>query len=78
MKEDRYCKTVPTMLSSMDVLESGELNKLKIDREYDLLNHFINYMNHCGTQKCSSYCLVIKIIIVLYNIINQKHVKGKF
>ena len=36
MKEDGYCKTVPTMLSSMDVLESGELKKLKINREYDL------------------------------------------
>ena len=38
MEEDGYCKTVPTMLSSMDVLESGELKKLKINREYDLLN----------------------------------------
>ena len=27
MEEDGYCKTDPTMLSSMDVLESGELKK---------------------------------------------------
>ena len=32
-------------------------------------------MNHCGTHKCSSYCLVMTIITVLYNIINHKHVK---
>ena len=75
MEEDGYCKTDPTMLSSMDVLESGELKKLKINREYDLLNRSINYYNHCGTHKCSSYCLVITIITVLYNIINHKHVK---
>ena len=31
-------------------------------------------MNHCGTHKCSSYCLVITIITVLYNLINYKHV----
>ena len=34
MEEDGYCKTVPTMLTSMDFLESGELKKLKINREY--------------------------------------------
>ena len=27
IEKDRYCKTVPTMLSSMNVLESGELKK---------------------------------------------------
>ena len=59
----------------MDVLESGELKKLKINREYDLLNRSINYKNHCGTHECSSYYLVITIITVLYNIINHKHVK---
>ena len=32
-------------------------------------------MNHCTTNKCSSYCLVITIITVLYNIINHRHVK---
>ena len=57
MEDDGYCKTVPTMLSSMDVLESGELKKLKINREYDLLNRSVNYYNHCDTHKCSSYCL---------------------
>ena len=61
-EEDGYCKTVPTMLTSMDVLESGELKKLKINRDYDLLIRSINYMNHCGTHKCSSYCRVITII----------------
>ena len=42
IEKDRYCKTVPTMLSSMNVLESGELKKLKINREYNLLNRSIN------------------------------------
>ena len=32
-------------------------------------------MNHCGIHKCSSYCLVMTIITVLYNIINHKDVK---
>ena len=53
-EEDGYCKTVPTILTFMDVLENGELKKLKINREYDFLNCSINYMNHCGAHKCSS------------------------
>ena len=43
MEEDKYCKTVPAILSSMDVLDSGELKKLKINREYDVLNYSVNY-----------------------------------
>ena len=50
-REDGYSKTVPTILTSIDVLESGEFNKMKIYREYDLLNRSINYMNRCGTHK---------------------------
>ena len=76
MEEDGYCKTVPTMLTSMDVLESGKLKKLKNNREYDLLNRSINYYNHCGNHKCSCYCLIITIIKVLYNIINHKHINN--
>ena len=64
MREDGYSKTVPTILTSIDVLESGEFNKMKIYREYDLLNRSINYMNRCGTHKQSSYCLVITIMKV--------------
>ena len=37
-------------LKSLDVTE---LKKLKINREDDLLNRDINYINHCGTHKCS-------------------------
>ena len=59
----------------MDVLESGELKKLKINREYDLLNRLINRKNQCNIHKCSTYCLVITIIKVLYYLINYKHVK---
>ena len=65
MEKDGYCKAVPKMLTSMDVLESAELKKLKINGKYDLLNRSINYMNHCCTHKCSSYYLVITIIKVL-------------
>ena len=75
MVDDGYCKAIPTMLTSMNVLKSSELKKMKINREYDLLNRSINYHNHCGTHKCRSYCLVITIITVLYNIINHKHVQ---
>ena len=46
-----------------------------MNREYDLLNRSINYMNHCGTHKCSTYCLVRTISIVLYNINKHKQVK---
>ena len=61
MEEDGYYKTVPIILISMDVLESGELKKIKINREDDFLNYSINYMNHCGT--CNSYYK----IVVQYN-----------
>ena len=74
-EEDGYCKTVPTMLTSMDVLESGELKKLKINRDYDLLIRSINYMNHCDTHKCSSFCLVITTMKVLYNVITHTHLE---
>ena len=63
------------MLSSIDVLESGELKKLKITRENDLLNRSINIMNHCGTHKCSSYCSVSSTMKVLFNKEKHKHVK---
>ena len=63
MKEDGYSKTVSTILTSMDVSESGKLKKLKINREYVLLNRFVNYMNDCGTHKCSSYYLKITTIL---------------
>ena len=75
MEKDGYCKNVPKMLTSMDILESGKLKNLEITREYDLLNRSINYMNHCSTHKCSNYCLVITIITVLYNMISHKHIK---
>ena len=75
MEEDGYCNTVPTMLSSTDVLESEELKKLKITRENDLLNRSINIMNHCGTNKCSSYCSVSSTMKVLFNKEKHKHVK---
>ena len=32
MEEDRYCKIIPTMLSSINILEIDELNKLKTNR----------------------------------------------
>ena len=40
-----------------------------------MLNRSINYITYDGTHKCSSYCLVITIIKVLYNTIKHKHVK---
>ena len=74
-EEDVYSKTVPTKLTYMDDLESGELKKLNIIREYGILNRSINIMNHCGTHKLSSHCRVINIMKVLYNIVKHKHVK---
>ena len=29
MEEGGYCKTIPTMLTSMDVLDSGELKQIE-------------------------------------------------
>ena len=75
MEEDGYCKTVPTILISVDVLQSGELKRLKINRECDLVNSSINYMNHCDIHNCSCNCLLIPIIKVLYNRIKHKHIK---
>ena len=42
IEEDKFCKNVPRMLSSIDVLESVELEKLNIGRECDLFNRSIN------------------------------------
>ena len=75
IEEYGYSKTLPTILTSIDVLESGELKKLKINREYNSLNRLINIMNHCGTHNYSSYCPVITIMKVLHNIYKYKHVK---
>ena len=74
MEEDGYCRTISTMLSSVDVLKSGELKKLKINREYDFLIRSINYMNYCGTHKCSSHCTMPSIIEVLYNKETQQYI----
>ena len=54
MEEDEYPSTSDLMLSSINVLDSAELKKLKINREDNLLNRAINYINHCGTHKCST------------------------
>ena len=51
MEENCYSKTVPIMLTSMDLLESCEFEKLKIYRECNLLNRSIIYTNRCGTHK---------------------------
>ena len=32
-------------------------------------------MNHCGTHKCSSYCLKMSIMKELYNLIKHEQVK---
>ncbi len=56
--EDGYRKTSAQMITSKDVLESEELKKLKVTREDDLLNRRVNMTNHCGTHKCSDYCLI--------------------
>ena len=59
------------MLSSKNVLDSAELKKLKINRKDNLLNRAINYINHCGTHKCSKYCHLVALRNVIYN--NKKH-----
>ena len=45
-------------LKSLDVTE---LKKLKINREDDLLNRDINYINNCGTHKSSKYCHLVSL-----------------
>ena len=67
MKEDGYPSTSDIMLSSINVLDSAELKKLKINREDDLLNRAINYINHCGTHKFSKYCHLVSLRNIIYN-----------
>ena len=73
MEEDGYPSTSKSMLSSTNVLNTAELKKLKINREDDLLNRAIHYINHCGTHKCSKYCHVISFKNVKYNQKKHKH-----
>ena len=73
MEEDGYPSTSKSMLSSTNVLNTDELKKLKINREDDLLNRAINYINYCGTHKCSKYCHVISFKNVKYNQKKHKH-----
>jgi hypothetical protein len=56
--EDGYRKTSPDMMKTEDVMNIKELKKTKVQRENDLLNRRVNISNHCGTHKCSDYCLV--------------------
>ena len=75
MEEDGYPSTSDHMLSSINVLDSAELKKLKINREENLLNRAINYINHCGTHKCSKYCHLVALRNVKYNKNKHKDVK---
>ena len=59
MDEDGYPSTSDLMLLSINVLDSAKLKKLKINRKDNLLNRAINYINHCGTCKCSKYCHLV-------------------
>ena len=67
MQEDGYSSILNLMMSSINVLDSAELKKLKINREYNLSNRAINYINHCGTHKCSKYCHLVALKNVIYN-----------
>ena len=71
MEEDEYLSTSDPMLSSINFLDSAELKKLKINREDNSLNRAINYINHCGTHKCSKYCHLVSLRNVIYN--KNKH-----
>ena len=51
------------------------MKNLKINREDDLYNRAINYMNHCGTHKYSKYCHLVSLRNVIYN--KNKHKKVK-
>ena len=75
MLKDGYPPTSKDMLSSLNVLKISELKKIKSSREEDLLNRSINYLNHCGTHKCSNYCHVISSRTVKYNKDKHKHIK---
>ena len=66
IEQDGYSKTVPTMLTSMNVLESSELKKLKIYRKYYVSNGLFNIIYHCDTHKCSSHYLIITNLKVLH------------
>ena len=75
MEEDGYSSTSDLTLSSINVLDSAELKKLKINREDELLNRAINYINHYGTHKCSKYCHLVTLRNVIYNKNKHKDVK---
>jgi PIF1 helicase. len=54
-----YRSQTSGMASSKDVLDTRELKVPKFQRENDLLTRRVNITNHCGTHKCSEYCIKV-------------------
>ena len=75
MEEDGYVSISDLIMSSKNVLDSAELKKLKINREDELLNRAINYINHCDTHKYSKYCHLVALRNVIHNKKKHKDVK---
>ncbi len=67
LRSDGYRETCSGMQASTDVLERKELKRLKVNRENDLVQRQLNMMNHCGTHRCSGYCLQEKPFYVNYD-----------
>ena len=51
------------------------MKRLKINREDDILNRAINYINHRGTHKYSTYCHLVLLRNIIYNKKKHKYVK---
>ena len=64
---DSYRQTCAHMETSAGVIEKRELKAIKCLRERKLCKRRSNIINHCGTHKCSSYCLKGKKVSVEYN-----------
>lgn len=67
LREEGYRTTCDQMQKSTDVLDRMELKKIKASRENDLYQRQSNITNHCGTHKCSGYCLREKSFTVKYD-----------
>ena len=61
MEEDGYPSISDSMLSSINVLDSDKLKEIKMNKEDDLLNRALNYINYCGTHKFSKYCHLVSL-----------------
>ena len=74
LESSGYRHNFDGMISAKDVLDRKELKMMKFEREDALRKRRVNICNHCGTHRCSGYCLKDKKLTVQFDPDNEDHV----